>query len=382
MPEQINTSTQASTESSNLLFWKIFIKTTLLSFVFVFIFLIITAIIGAFIFNHKISEFEKKTGTNREALIELFKTGWNQTPKQTDGIVTMLVLGVDTLANRGDVPALTDTMLLTSIHLKSGEIHLLPIPRDLWSEDYKTKVNSLYSYGDEQTPGHPEQFPTTVIQDMTGVTIDHTIVISLETLADLIDTVEGVEIDVPVAFTDTKFPRTDVDVTVEHDPAKLYKTISFQTGKQTMDGQTALEYIRSRHSEDEQGTDNARSSRQQLVIRALIEKLLARQTLRSTATLAQLYTLYSTHFNQYLPMTELISLGKVLYPYRSSLSFINESISLYPESETGVIFHPPERQYQNQWVYAVKDQEQFKKEIQIKLLQNETNQVEYNNINQ
>lgn len=369
MTNQTMTSSQDSKSTNWMAFLTIFLKTTLLSFVFVFIFLLITASVIAAIGLKKISDFESITGANREALFSSFKKGISQQPKQTDNKVTFLILGTDELANRGNAEVLTDTMLLATVSLEKGTIHLLSIPRDLWSEEYKTKINSLYSYGKERYPDSPQQFPTEVISTLTNIPIHHTIVISLETLANLIDSVGGISVDVPVGFTDTQFPRSDVDVTVERDPAKLYKTVTFDVGNQLMSGERALEYIRSRHSQDiQQGSDTARSQRQQLIIQALMKKTLSKETLGSTENVANLYTLYMASFNQYISIVELIALSKTLYPYRTTLAFQQESLSIYPEDPNGVIYHPPERNYQNQWVYAIRDQENFKNEIQNKLL--------------
>jgi hypothetical protein len=52
-------------------------------------------------------------------------------------------------------------------------------------------------------------------------------------------------------------------------------TVSFQTGMQHMDGTTALEYARSREGDNGQGTDFARSQRQQQIVLALKQQVLS-----------------------------------------------------------------------------------------------------------
>lgn len=358
-------------------FLKIFLKTTALSFVFVFIFLLLTAIALGIALHQKLSAFEKMANVNRDTLYSYVKDGWNTQPKQTDNRINILILGLDTLANRGDVQPLTDTMLIASLHLDSGEVHLLSLPRDLWSEAYKTKINALYSYGKERYPAKPEQFSTEVISQVSGIPLHHTLVISLDSLAQLIDTVGGITVDVPTGFKDEMFPRSDVDVTTVSDPTILYKTIEFQAGTQDMNGSTALEYIRSRHSTDNEGTDTARATRQQLVIKALATKIVAPDTLKSTEKTAQLFLLYQHTFSTYITIPEVISIAKSMYPYRKSIIFYNENLFIFPEKANGSIVHPPEREYDNQWVYTIKDELLFKNELQTKLLQNEVNQVEY-----
>lgn len=371
MTEDARLDTNPSQSSTSRLFWVIFIKTTLLSFVIVFVMLLLTVIGAALIVNSKISTFERLTNTNRNELLETVKLGWRTEPQSTDGRITVLVLGTDSLVNRGTTLPLTDTMMLASINLDTGTIQLVPLPRDLWSEEYKTKINALYAYGFERYPSKPEQFPQEVIEQMTAIDIHHTVVISMEDLATLIDSVGGLSIDVPTAFVDTEFPRTDVDVTVERDPAKLYKTISFETGTQEMNGERALEYIRSRHSSDAEGSDTARSERQQLVIQALIKKLVSKQTLKNVENLADLYLFYDDTFAQYISLSEAVSIGKKLIPFRSSLVFKSENISIYPDDSQGAIFHPPLNQSANQWVFKIRDQQLLQKELKMELLQKE-----------
>jgi anionic cell wall polymer biosynthesis LytR-Cps2A-Psr (LCP) family protein len=55
-----------------------------------------------------------------------------------------------------------------------------------------------------------------------------------------------------------------------------------------MDGKTALKFVRSRHGTNEQGSDFARSARQQKVILAFREKVLSTETLLSPSTILDL----------------------------------------------------------------------------------------------
>ncbi|MDH5533652.1 MAG: LCP family protein, partial [Candidatus Pacebacteria bacterium] len=249
----------------------------------------------------------------------------------------------------------------------TAQIQTLSFPRDLWHDGYQTRINALYFYGQERYPENPQQFPTEVISEMTGIDIHHTLVLSFEQVSQLIDLLGGIEVDVPVAFIDEEFPRTDVDVTVVRDPKLLYKTIEFKQGKQIMNGETSLEYVRSRKSGDDEGTDIARGSRQQLLIEALIGKLKQKDTLTNFALLGKLYTFYEENFAQVISIEEIVSLSKKLYPMRDNLSFVGNSLSIYPENEYGVIWHPPEWQYRGEWVYAIRDAAEFSAYVQTVL---------------
>ncbi len=343
-------------------FLGIFLKATGLALLFAFIMLLVTALaVGGYAYS-QVRKFSQASQTPISELRTTVEEGLAATPTNTNGRKNVLLLGTDTLATRGDIPPLTDTMILVSIDLKSGKIYTISFPRDIWSVEYQTKINSLYSYGIEKYPDEPERFPREVIEQMTGVPIHHTVVLSMNTVAAVIDAVGGIEVDVPQGFTDPMFPRTDVDVTVERDPAKLYETITFETGPQTMNGEQVLKYVRSRHSEGDTGTDISRGQRQQQVIEALMKRVMNREVLANPEVAGTLYLFYTQTFGSVFPVTELLATGKALYPYRDSISQHSHTLSIYPEDAAGVLVNPPIPKYKV-WVYEVRDAEKFKQEV-------------------
>lgn len=346
-----------------LSFGKVFIKATALALLFAFIMLLVTALaVGLYLYK-QVKTFATASGTTIAQLRTTAETGWNMQPVATDGRKNILLLGTDTLPNRGDVPALTDTIMLVSINLNTGQLSTLPLPRDLWSSEYKTKINALYSYGKERYPEEPERFSKEVISEMTGVPIHHTIVVTIETVSQVIDAVGGVDVEVTKGFTDTEFPRSDVDIQVERDPKKLYETITYEAGKQTMSGEVALKYMRSRHSEGETGTDIARGERQQQVVDALLKKIQSPEIMGNPQKLGELYAFYNKSFGTVFPVTEGIATAKKIYPHRDAIKHSSSTISIYPEDPTGVLVNPPINKYK-QWVYEVRNIETFKAEVQ------------------
>lgn len=359
---------------------KPFIKTQLYTFLFLLFFILLTLLAVAGVASLKVRTFTRNAQVDLSEIIKTVRTGWRQTPTQVNGYKNLLILGLDTLETRGDAPALTDTMMLVSLGLgedfgekdsakdaRVGQIKMLSLPRDLWNEDYQTRINALYFYGQEKYPQNPEQFSQEIIEQMTGIDLQHTLVLSFGQVGEVIDMLGGLEIDVPIGFVDEEFPRTDVDVTTVHDPKLLYKTVEFKKGKQTMDGAQILEYIRSRKSGDDEGTDVARGTRQQLVIEALIAKLKQKDTIYDVALLGNLYRYYLDNFADSLPPEELVAIAKAFYPARNKIEFETNTPSIYPDDEDGVIWHPPVRQYQGEWVYTVRDEDEFSREIQSKL---------------
>ncbi len=286
-----------------------------------------------------------------------------------DKNLTLLLLGTDETANREHLPPLTDTMILLNYRNGSNTINSVSLPRDLWNQPYQTKINALYTYGLDRNPSQPDEFPKQVLEEMTGVQVDYTFIISLEQLAELIDIVGGIEVNIEQGFTDKEFPRSDVDIKTEHDPKKLYETVTFKAGVEQMDGERALKFIRSRHSNDDQGTDIARSQRQQQVLNSLIDKISDKQSLLlNPGTLGKLYKFYQDNLSQYLSTKELAILFYSIRGQLAGITFTNHSLPISPDNKEGVIYHPqPAPAWQNQWVYLVKDDSLFKDFIQTKL---------------
>lgn len=346
----------------------IFLKATLLSLLFVSIMLFITAL-GVLGFSYyKLDKLANKANTTVPELKTLITTGLNTIPQNTNGYKNILLLGVDSVANKPNSPQLTDTILLISINMNSGKINTLSLPRDLWSAAYQTRINALYEYGKDRYPEKPEQFPEEVIKELTDINIDHTITLSLSTVAEIVDILGGIEVDVKEGFIDEEFPREDIDLAEINNQAELYETVEFKPGLQTMDGVTTLKYIRSRKSTDiNQGTDIARSNRQQQVIEALISKVKNFDVIRNTDTLANLYNLYNKDFENQFSKIEAIATLNYLLPHKDDISLKSHTPSIYPEDKNGIITNPPTYKYAGQWVYEVRDLQNFQAEIKNSL---------------
>ncbi len=346
---------------------KLFLKAQLFVLFFLFIFLALTALGLSAIAYGKFRQFSVTSGLSLNEVKQILDQGWQKEPVSSEGKINFLVLGLDSLKTRGDSPPLTDTMMMVSLNVNSGNINTITFPRDLWHEGYQTRINALYFYGQEKYRDNPEKFPTEVLSEMTGVPIHHTVVVSFEQVSEFIDLLGGVEVDVPTAFVDESFPRSDVDVTVVTDPKLLYKTVSFAQGKQIMTGEQALEYMRSRKSGDDEGTDIARGARQQLVLDSVLAKLRQKDTLTNPKLLGSIYQYYEQNFAKILSPSEMVSIGKALYPLRNQISTQSHNISIYPEDENGVIFHPEPRKHKGEWIYLVRDQGPFTSFVQNKL---------------
>jgi len=117
----------------------------------------------------------------------------------------------------------------------------------------------------------------------------------------IIDEVGGIKVHVDNSFTDYQFPTDD----------HKYQVISFEEGLQTMDGSTALNFARSRHGNNGEGSDFARAQRQQKVIQALKDRLLSYNTMLSPLKINGLLKDVSENLRTDLELWELIELAKI-----------------------------------------------------------------------
>ncbi|NLG06450.1 MAG: hypothetical protein GX559_01990 [Candidatus Pacebacteria bacterium] len=363
-------------------FWRVIL-------ILFFLFLVITGI-NTFIVYRRAKKYQEQflrgAEISQEDLlntIESFRQDSAHLLENQDQAIkkkTLLILGADQLAGRDDGAILTDTMILLQLDLQNNQIKTIALPRDIYHSAYQTRINALYYYGLEDNPDEPLDFPARAISELTGIDIDHTLLIEIDALEELIDLVGGVEITIEEGFTDPLFPRKNVDVSIETDPAILYESIVFEEGQEKMDGNRAMQYMRSRNSGDDQGNDLARGHRQQVVLQALLKQILNLDfLLNEPEKFGQLYRFYLNHFAQSLSVNEV---GRIATSWLiihnedeeiAAPKFISFAIPVYPENADGLIYNPPLWQTQRQWIYQIRDLEIFKKTLQDFLANNELN---------
>lgn len=171
----------------------------------------------------------------------------------------VLLLGSDSRISAGDAAAWvrgaqrTDAIMIAHIPADRSSVTVTSIPRDSWVDvpGYgKNKINAAFSFGG------PSLMVKTVEQ-YTRVRIDHVAIIDFTGFKNVTDALGGVTLNVAA---DTHDERG-----------------SWKAGPQTMDGETALNYVRQRHNLP--GGDFDRVRRQQNWVRAMAKKTLARGTL-------------------------------------------------------------------------------------------------------
>lgn len=186
------------------------------------------------------------------------------------GRTNFLLLGVGGEGHDGG--DLTDSLILLSVNVTSGDAVLLSLPRDIWVKSLAAKLNTAYHYGEAKQPGGGLVLAKASVAEVINQPVHYGVVLDFSGFERLIDILGGIEVEVPRGFTDSLYPIPGKE-TAEPE-SKRYETIEFKSGKQHFDGATVLKYVRSRHAEGEEGTDYARAQRQQRVILAVKNELL------------------------------------------------------------------------------------------------------------
>jgi LCP family protein required for cell wall assembly len=227
----------------------------------------------------------------------------------TGDALTFLVVGSDSregledLEHFGDFAGSRgDVVMLVRLDPADGAAQMLSIPRDLWVDipgHGEGKINAAYSYGG------PSLMVQT-IQENLGIPVNHYVEIGFVGFQELVDDLGGIHVAFPNAARDRS---SGLDV---------------EAGTETLDGETALAYARSRkYQEYQNGTwvsvdanDIGRTERQQEVMRAILSEL---KTPSSVADAGNLTAGLATHMTIDATLASS-SIAELAWDFRSLLS--------------------------------------------------------------
>ncbi|HEY9811660.1 MAG TPA: LCP family protein [Halomicronema sp.] len=192
-------------------------------------------------------------------------------------------LGYQAIVN--SLEGLADTMLLVRFNPETKKLAVLSIPRDtrtLVEGVGVTKINEANYYGG------PALSAKAIGELMGGVAVDRYVRVNVQAVEKLVDALGGVEIHVPK------------DMKYKDDSQHLY--INLKAGKQKLNGDQALQFLRFRY--DELG-DIGRIQRQQMLMRALMEQTLNPATI---VRLPKIVSVIQEHIDTNLTIEELVAL--------------------------------------------------------------------------
>ncbi|NUT71334.1 LCP family protein [Pseudarthrobacter sp. C4D7] len=158
-----------------------------------------------------------------------------------------------------------DTLMVVHVPADRRSLYLISINRDNWVDIPGfggAKINTALQYG-----GIDMQ--TATVQQLLGITIDHTLMLDFGGFKILVDGLGGIDVNVPVAFQST--------IETQH---------VFSAGVNHLDGQAALEFSRERHAFADGDFQRVRD--QQIMLRAILGRLTAGGALNDVNTVRSL----------------------------------------------------------------------------------------------
>ncbi|WP_193518197.1 LCP family protein [Nocardiopsis kunsanensis] len=192
---------------------------------------------------------------------------WDDRPVNVEGLMNLLVLGSDVRtgenADYGDAEGeRADTILIASIDVDSGAATLVNLPRDLVVdlpgcdpvEGYEGMapqqgmISSAMTFG-----GVGCQWK--VVEEATGVHLDHFVMMDFVGFKDMVDAIGGVEMCIPEPVEDPK------------------AQLELDAGLQVLNGEDSLGFVRSRYAQSD-GSDLSRIDRQQEFMGAMLREVL------------------------------------------------------------------------------------------------------------
>ncbi len=234
---------------------------------------------------------------------------------QKEDRINILLLGIGGSGHDGAY--LSDTNIIASLKPSTGEVALTSIPRDLTVRidgyGYR-KINNASAIGEAKNPGQGGDYARDVFAKTFELSIPYYIRLDFSAFSEIIDAVGGVDINVERSFNDYEYPNGEKTLgpvcvgETESSPCRYLKA-NFTAGWQHMDGRTALIYSRSRHGNNGEGSDFARSRRQQQIITALKEKILSAEVYSNPLTLQKILSSLSSHINTNLQLDQMLYLS-------------------------------------------------------------------------
>lgn len=237
-----------------------------------------------------------------------------------DGRVNILLMGRGGPGSDG--PDLTDTMMIVSIDPINNEAGIVSIPRDLYvtvPEFGAMKINQVFYTGKSYVLNNSNDINNDVkrradekgydmaksaVEDVIGIPIHYRSIIDYKGFKEAVDTVGGVDIDVP--------KRVYEKMRFDGQPY----TLNVKPGQKHFDGFEALAYARSRYTSE--GGDFERSERQRLIILALKDKVLSAGTFTNPAKVAGLLDNFGDHVKTDFSLSDLSRLQEIFSKVDSS----------------------------------------------------------------
>lgn len=200
----------------------------------------------------------------------------------------VLLIGVDALNVKKGENTRSDVMMILDVDNTSNSIRLVSIPRDSRAKvpgHGLTKINHAYAYG-----GADLSLQT--VNETLGLDIPYYIVVDYAFVKEVVDTLGGIELDVPM------------DMSYEDPSADPPLYIDLKKGYQVLDGDKSLQFLRFRKGYKNADLDRVKA--QQAFMSAFIQKLKSKE---SFIHAPRLFVSYLDYTQSNMPIAKVSRMG-------------------------------------------------------------------------
>lgn len=258
------------------------------------------------------------------------------------GYTNFLIMGTGGVGHDGQ--DLTDTLIIASINPLTSSSVLTSVPRDIYvshPEIISQRINSVYANQKYQsTHNKAANVLEEIIEDITNIDIHYNLKVDFQALVDVVDELGGVTIDNQEAIFDPEYPGKNY----------TFQTFSLPKGIQTIDGETALKFARSRKST----SDFNRSRRQQQLIYAIKDTALEMNITSDPQKITSIFRSVSEHVETNIELREILTLAKLAQEFPVE-GLVNLPIHDDPNNQGGFLYNPPRSEYSNSYVLIPAD---------------------------
>lgn len=222
-----------------------------------------------------------------------------------DGIINIMLVGQDRRAGEGRQRS--DAMILCTVNRNARTLTLTSFMRDVYVEipGYRSnKLNSCYQIGGSE-------LLDACLEKNFGIQVDANVEVDFDGFMKLIDTVDGVEIELTEKEANYLNRRGNWDV-------ETNQNWQLKPGINLLNGSQALAYSRIRDI----GMDFERTERQRKVLMALLEKAKTQDILQINALVMEAAELVTTDMTD----QEIFSYVRLLFPMLSDLQITTQRI--------------------------------------------------------
>lgn len=175
----------------------------------------------------------------------------------TESAFNVFISGIDIFGDINEV-SLSDVNMVMTVNPQTKTILLTSIPRDsyvvLHTAQQQDKLTHAGAYGIDES--------MMTIEDFLGIDLNYYIRVNFSTVVDVIDAIGGITVNSEYDFT-------------TH--GRQNEGYTFVKGENQLDGASALAFARERYSF--QDGDFQRNRNQQIVLKAMLDKILSSETL-------------------------------------------------------------------------------------------------------